>query len=121
VSGWPQIVLIASFALMSGIILLRAWPKQPLRGDSEALLLFSAMTFAAAFPFLVLERLYANADTRPAALPEAESLARLLRVPLLALVGGGISIAAAAAALRGRSGSSELSRHRATKPARRCR
>jgi regulator of protease activity HflC (stomatin/prohibitin superfamily) len=95
VSGWPQIVLIASLAFMSGAFVLLVWPKQPLRGDSETLLLFSAMTFAAAFPLLVLERLYAN--TTPAALPEAESLARLLRVPLLALVGGGISIAAAAA------------------------
>jgi regulator of protease activity HflC (stomatin/prohibitin superfamily) len=95
VSGWPQIVLIASLALMSGAFVLLAWPKQPLRGDSETLLLCSALTFAVAFPLLVLERLYAN--TTPAALPEAESVARLLRVPLLALVGGGISIAAAAA------------------------
>jgi regulator of protease activity HflC (stomatin/prohibitin superfamily) len=94
VSGWPQIVLIASFALMSAAFVLLAWPKQSLRGDSESLLLWSGMAFAAAFPFLVLERLYAN--TTAAALPEASALARLLRVPLLALVGSGISIAAAA-------------------------
>jgi regulator of protease activity HflC (stomatin/prohibitin superfamily) len=94
VSGWPQIVLIASLALMSAAFVLLAWPKQSLRGDSESLLLCSGMAFAAAFPFLVLERLYAN--TTAVALPEAGALARLLRVPMLALVGSGISIAAAA-------------------------
>jgi regulator of protease activity HflC (stomatin/prohibitin superfamily) len=94
VSGWPQIVLIASLALMSAAFVLLAWPKQPLRGDSETFLLWSGMVFAAAFPFLVLERLYAN--TTAAALPEAGALALLLRVPMLALVGSGISIAAAA-------------------------
>jgi hypothetical protein len=94
-SGWPQIVLIASLALMSAAFVIFTWPKQSLRGDGETLLLWSGMALAAAFPFLVLERFYAN--TTATALPEAGALARLLRVPMLALIGNGISIATAAA------------------------
>lgn len=95
VSGWPQITLVAVLAIMSAAFILIAWPRQPPRGEGETFLLWSGMAFAAAFPFLVLERLFAN--TAVAVLPEAGALARLLRVPLLALVGSGISIAVAAA------------------------
>jgi regulator of protease activity HflC (stomatin/prohibitin superfamily) len=95
VSGWPQALLTASFALIAGTSVLLSWPKQPLQGDTQTLLLFSGISFAAAFPLLILERLYTN--TAAADLPEADRLARLLRVPLLALVGGGMSIAASAA------------------------
>lgn len=95
VSGWPQAVLIGLLALGAGWLVLLGWPTQPLRGDAEPLLVCSAIAFAAAFPFLILERLYAN--TAAAALPEAGALSRLLRVPLLALVGVGIAVAVAAA------------------------
>jgi regulator of protease activity HflC (stomatin/prohibitin superfamily) len=94
-SGWAQAVLVGLLAGAAGGIVLFGWPTQPIQGDAEPLLVCSAVTFAVAFPFLILERLYAN--TAAAALPEAERLARLLRVPLLALVGGGVSVAVAAA------------------------
>jgi len=98
VAGWPQALLAGSLALLAGAIVLLSWPRQPLVGDTETLLLCSVIAFAAAFPVLVLERVYAN--TASADLPEAAHLARLSRVPLLALVGGGVSIAVAAAGFR---------------------
>jgi len=98
VAGWPQALLAGSLALIAGATVVLSWPRQALSGDMETLLLCSVIAFAAAFPILVLERIYAN--TASAVLPEAERLARLLRLPLMALVAGGVSIAVAAAGFR---------------------
>jgi regulator of protease activity HflC (stomatin/prohibitin superfamily) len=98
IAGWPQALLAGSLALLAGAIVLLSWPRQALQGDSETLLLCSVAAFAAAFPVLVIERIYANTSSTD--LPEAARLARLSRVPLLALVGGGVSIAVAAAGFR---------------------
>jgi regulator of protease activity HflC (stomatin/prohibitin superfamily) len=95
VSGWPQAVLMALLALVAGAVVLTTWPGEPPQASSETLLLWSGLALAAAFPTLILERLFAN--TAPAALPESERLSRLLRVPLLALAGSGVATAVAAA------------------------
>jgi regulator of protease activity HflC (stomatin/prohibitin superfamily) len=98
VAGRPQSLVTALLAGAAAAGILISWPERPVEGGTEALLLCSGILFIAAFPVLVLERIYSK--TPSAALPEAEGLACLLRVPLLALVGGGFGLALAAAGFR---------------------
>jgi len=97
-AGWPQALVTATFGLLAagGVAWLWGLPAGPAPDPSSMLVAGGALVLAA-FPVLVLERSYANADER--ALPEAPHLQWLLRVPLAALLGLGIGTALRSAGL----------------------
>jgi len=89
-AGWPEVLVSV---LMGGLALaavINCWSL----GDQPASSLQTQQVYGGllvlfAFPFLVLDRVYAN--TPPRALPDAPQLERLSRVPLTCFVGLGIT------------------------------
>src|SRR5579864_653192 len=90
IAGWPQIVvavLLGAFALAAVV---GAWTSDvPQSLSPQAQQVLGGILILLAFPFVVLERVYANAS--PQIMPDAPQLARLLRVPLLTFAGLGIT------------------------------
>jgi regulator of protease activity HflC (stomatin/prohibitin superfamily) len=83
IARWPPplaAMLFAALALLGVIALWRA-PVQP-GIDPLTLKIYAAVLIVAAFPLLVLERVYANMSAQ--LLPEAPQLERLSRLPLAA-------------------------------------
>lgn len=92
IARWPMAVATAVIGLLAAAGVLWSWRLSPGTGPDGSADLFAAGALAlAAFPVLVLERVYANADA--VSLPEAPQLQWLLRVPLAALLG--LALAAA--------------------------
>jgi regulator of protease activity HflC (stomatin/prohibitin superfamily) len=89
-AGWPQVLVSI---LMGGLALaavINCWSlgNQPV-ASLQTQQVYGGLLVLLAFPFLVLERVYAN--TPPRALPDARQLERLSRVPLACFVGLGIT------------------------------
>ena len=92
IARWPMAAATAAVGLLAGAGVLWSWRLSPGIGPDASADLFAAGALAlAAFPVLVLERVYANADA--VSLPEASQLHWLLRVPLAALLGLALSAA----------------------------
>ena len=87
-AGWPQVLasmLLGGAALAAAIAAAGADDQQMM--SPLARQMFGGLLILLAFPFLVLERVYAN--TPPEAMPDAPRIERLLRVPLVTFVGFG--------------------------------
>jgi regulator of protease activity HflC (stomatin/prohibitin superfamily) len=87
---WLQVVAAILLGGMAMAAVIATWNKY----DQGALSLqtqqvFGGLFIVLAFPFLVLERIYAN--TAPDILTDAPQLERLLRVPLVGFLGFGIT------------------------------
>lgn len=93
-AGWPQ-ALVGGLAA-GGAVALAVWAVVVHPSGQAAMMATSFGVVAAvlAAPLLVLERRLTATD--PADLPEAAALARLARLLVLALAGGGLATAAAA-------------------------
>jgi len=90
-ADWPQALLPLFFGAVVLLQVITFWRLPPEASlDPLALKLFGGALIVAAFPLLVLQRLYANFS--PELLPEAPQLHRLLRVPLTACVGLAIAM-----------------------------
>ena len=89
-TNWPQeiaAILLGAAAIES---VFTAWGLNDLRVLSPQMQqVFGGLLILLGFPFLVLERAYANAT--PEAQPDAPQVERLLRVPLVTFVGLGIT------------------------------
>ena len=89
-AGWPHAcaaILLGVFALAAVI---SSWGiDDPRSLSAETQQVFGGLLILLAFPFLVLERVYAS--TPPHVLPDAPQLERLSRVPLASFVGLGIA------------------------------
>jgi regulator of protease activity HflC (stomatin/prohibitin superfamily) len=89
-AGWPQVLASIMMGATAMAAVIAAWGV-----DDEMVLsplaqqMFGGLLILCAFPFLVLERVYAN--TRPDVLPDAPQIERLLRVPLVTFVGIGLT------------------------------
>ena len=81
IAGWPPplVAMLCGVVAVRGIATLWHLPAGPM-SDPLVLKISAAALFIAAFPLLVLERIYAA--IAPELLPEAPQLNRLLRVPL---------------------------------------
>jgi regulator of protease activity HflC (stomatin/prohibitin superfamily) len=87
---WPQVVATILLGAVAMLAVIATWTSD----DQGALPLqaqqvFGGLLIVLAFPFLVLERIYAN--TAPEVLSDAPQLERLLRVPLVSFLGLGIT------------------------------
>jgi regulator of protease activity HflC (stomatin/prohibitin superfamily) len=94
VARWPPplVAMLCALVAVRGIVTLWRLPAEPV-SDPLVLKISAAALLIAAFPLLVLERIYAA--SAPDLLPEAPQLNRLLRVPLttcLVLAAAGILI-----------------------------
>jgi regulator of protease activity HflC (stomatin/prohibitin superfamily) len=85
IAGWPQVLVVMVLAALAtaGIVYCWSIPAQAV-ANPLTLQVIGGSLMAAAFPVLVLERIFA--DTSPDMLPEAPQVERLLRVPLVALL-----------------------------------
>jgi regulator of protease activity HflC (stomatin/prohibitin superfamily) len=81
IARWPPPLLAMLFAAIALLCVVALW-RAPVEAafDPLTLKLFAVALIIAAFPLLVLERVYAN--TAAELLPEAPQLERLLRLPL---------------------------------------
>ena len=81
IARWPPPLLAMLFAAVALVCVITLW-RAPVEAafDPLTLKLFAVALIVAAFPLLVLERVYAN--TAAELLPEAPQLERLLRLPL---------------------------------------
>jgi regulator of protease activity HflC (stomatin/prohibitin superfamily) len=92
IARWPMAAATAVIGLLAAAGVLWSSRLSPSAGPDASADLFAAGALAlVAFPVLVLERIYANADAT--SLPEAPKLQWLLRVPLAALLGLALSAA----------------------------
>jgi regulator of protease activity HflC (stomatin/prohibitin superfamily) len=89
-AAWPQVLMAMLFGVLAlvGTIATARLASRPAALDSVPLQLLGGSLILFAFPFLVLERLYAN--TASETLPDAPQLERLMRVPLTACLALGI-------------------------------
>lgn len=89
-AGWAQVLVAIFLGGVACAAVVSSWnlPSQPaLTAQAEQII--GGLLIVLAFPFLVLERVYANTSSRT--LPEAPQIERLLRVPLASFVGFGIT------------------------------
>ncbi|GDY14908.1 hypothetical protein LBMAG53_37860 [Planctomycetota bacterium] len=94
-AGWPQ-ALVGGLAA-GGAVTMAVWTlvvADPLGGADTVATSLGVVAAVLAAPLLVLERRLAATD--PGDLPEAAALARLARLLVLGLAGGGLATAAAA-------------------------
>lgn len=90
IARWPPALATVILALLAAVGVVWSWPLPGGSGtDPSSELIAGGALILCAFPVLVLERLYAGADAN--LLPEAPQLQWLLRVPLTALLGLGLS------------------------------
>jgi regulator of protease activity HflC (stomatin/prohibitin superfamily) len=85
-AGWHQGMRTGALTLLAVVILIAYWPRLGPGTAGNAIFVLAGIAALAAFPLLVLERWLAG--TVAGELPEAPALARLMRAPLLALLGG---------------------------------
>jgi regulator of protease activity HflC (stomatin/prohibitin superfamily) len=87
---WPATLTVLLFSVLSLVGVVAGW-FAPVQGVADPVLhqVVSGVLLVAAFPLLVLERSYAAISAEM--LPDAAQLNRLLRVPLTACLGLGIS------------------------------
>jgi regulator of protease activity HflC (stomatin/prohibitin superfamily) len=90
-AGWPQVLVSILMGALALAAVFNCWSlgNQPAPSSLQAEQVYGGVLVLLAFPFLVLERIYAN--TPPRALPDAPQLERLSRVPLACFVGLGIT------------------------------
>jgi regulator of protease activity HflC (stomatin/prohibitin superfamily) len=88
---WPATLVVLLFGIVAAGGVIVGW-FAPSKGVADPVLgqMLSGVLFVAAFPLLVLERSYAAIPVDM--LPDAPQLNRLLRVPLTACLGLGISM-----------------------------
>jgi regulator of protease activity HflC (stomatin/prohibitin superfamily) len=99
IATWPQTLFTAICALLAATGVALGWSTTsgPAVASTSQFAVAGVLVLAA-FPILVLERVFADADRK--VLLEAPELASLLRVPLIALVGTGVTNALAAFGFR---------------------
>ncbi|MGA8611729.1 MAG: SPFH domain-containing protein [Xanthobacteraceae bacterium] len=91
IAAWPPVLIVLLFGLLAAAgVFIGWWVSAQTTGDPFARQVLGGVLVAAAFPLLVLERSYAGLSVEM--LPEAPQLERLLRVPLTACLGLGISM-----------------------------
>jgi regulator of protease activity HflC (stomatin/prohibitin superfamily) len=90
IAGWPQVLVVMLLAglAIAGIVYCWSIPAPPI-ANPVTLQVIGGSLVVAAFPVLVLERIFAN--TSPDVLPEAPQIERLLRAPLTAFLALGIA------------------------------
>jgi regulator of protease activity HflC (stomatin/prohibitin superfamily) len=89
-ASWPQIFVTLLLAALALAALMGAWrleAQAPMTPRAEQV--FGGLAILLAFPYVVLERFYANMP--PHVLPDASRVERLLRVPLASLLAIGIA------------------------------
>jgi regulator of protease activity HflC (stomatin/prohibitin superfamily) len=89
-ASWPQIFVTLLLAALALAALMSAWrleAQAPLTARAEQV--FGGLVILFAFPYVVLERFYANMPSH--VLPDAPRVERLLRVPLASLLAIGIA------------------------------
>ena len=90
-AGWPQALVAMLFSALAVAGVVVTWRVTPLAAADPIILeILGGALFVAAFPLLVLERYCAGIAAEM--LPDAPQLNRLLRVPLTACLGLGISM-----------------------------
>ncbi len=89
IAGWPQVLATILLAATAMAAVINGWKLDDRPLVPQAQQVFGLVLILLAFPFLVLERVYAN--TAPNVLPDAPRLERLMRVPLVTFVGLGIA------------------------------
>ena len=89
-ASWPQIFVILLLAALALAALMGGWrlEAQP-AATAQADQLFGALAVVLAFPYVVLERFYANMPGH--LLPDAARIERLMRVPIASFLGVGIA------------------------------
>jgi regulator of protease activity HflC (stomatin/prohibitin superfamily) len=90
IAGWPQVLVVMLLAglAIAGIVYCWSIPAPPI-ANPVTLQVIGGSLMVAAFPVLVLERIFAN--TSPDVLPETPQIGRLLRAPLTAFLALGIA------------------------------
>lgn len=83
-AGWLQTALSAAFAAAACVGIIVFWRADAVGGDDSALRILAFALVFTAFPLLVVERFYHNAKAD--LLPEAEHVAKLLRLPITAAI-----------------------------------
>jgi regulator of protease activity HflC (stomatin/prohibitin superfamily) len=90
-AAWPPVLVVLLFGLLAAAgVFVGWWVSAQTAVDPIMRQVLGGTLVVAAFPLLVLERSYA--DLSAEMLPEAPQLERLLRVPLTACLGLGISM-----------------------------
>jgi regulator of protease activity HflC (stomatin/prohibitin superfamily) len=90
-AAWPPVLIVLLFGLLAtGGVMVGWWVSAQAAVDPVIRQVLGGTLVVISFPFLVLERSYA--DLSAEMLPEAPQLERLLRVPLTACLGLGISM-----------------------------
>jgi regulator of protease activity HflC (stomatin/prohibitin superfamily) len=90
-AAWPPVLVVLLFGLLAAAgVMTGWWVSAQAAVDPIVRQVLGGTLIVISFPFLVLERSYADLSVEM--LPEAPQLERLLRVPLTACLGLGISI-----------------------------
>ena len=91
VAAWPPVVVVLLFGQLAAAgVIVGWWVSELTTVDPSIGQVLGGVLIVAAFPLLVLERSYVGLSVEM--LPEAPQLERLLRVPLTACLGLGISM-----------------------------
>jgi regulator of protease activity HflC (stomatin/prohibitin superfamily) len=91
VAAWPPVLVVLLFGQLAAVsVIIGWWVSTQTIVDPAVGQVLGGVLIVAAFPLLVLERFYAGVSAEM--LPEAPQLERLLRVPLTACLGLGISM-----------------------------
>ena len=91
IAAWPPVLIVLLFGLLAAAGVVIGWSVSTKTNvDPFTRQVLGGVLVVAAFPLLVLERSYAGLSVEM--LPEAPQLERLLRVPLTACLGLGISL-----------------------------
>jgi regulator of protease activity HflC (stomatin/prohibitin superfamily) len=90
IAGWPEVLVVMLLAALAMASIALCWSiPGPATANPIVLQVIGGLLAIAAFPVLVLERVFANTSTD--VLPEAPQIDRLLRAPLTALIVLGIA------------------------------
>jgi regulator of protease activity HflC (stomatin/prohibitin superfamily) len=90
IAGWPQVLVVMLLAALAIAGVVYCWSiAAPPIANPITLQVIGGSLMVAAFPVLVLERIFAN--TSPDVLPEAPQIGRLLRAPLTVFLALGIA------------------------------
>jgi regulator of protease activity HflC (stomatin/prohibitin superfamily) len=90
IAGWPEVLVVMLLAALAMASIALCWSiPGPATANLIVLQVIGGLLAIAAFPVLVLERVFAN--TSADVLPEAPQIDRLLRAPLTALIVLGIA------------------------------
>ena len=91
---WGQAAVVVACGIIAVLEIVQWWRNATIPSGSLALEITSGALLVAAFPLLVLQQTYAAASSET--LPDAPRLERLLRLPLIACAGIGVTMIALA-------------------------